>query len=67
MEDNSQTLTNKPKPSILEIKPVEEVKVEQKPVEEDIQVPEIKEDESIFIQQKKTTTTANYTKKESFK
>ena len=53
MEDNSQTLTSKPKPSILDIKPVEEVKVEQKPVEEDIPVPEIKEDESIFIQQKK--------------
>jgi hypothetical protein len=51
MEDNSQTLNTKAKPSILDIKPVEQV--EQPQVEEDIPVPEIKEDESIFIQQKK--------------
>ncbi len=57
MEDTSQTITKKATPSILDIKQVEDIKPEPKKPEpqlqEDLQIPEIKEDESIFIQQPK--------------
>jgi hypothetical protein len=53
MEDTNNFFNTSQKPSILDVKPVEELEVQQAPKEEDLEIPEINEDDKIFVKQPK--------------
>lgn len=58
MEDTNNHFNTSAKPSILDIKPIEEQPKEviaEAPKEEDLEVPEIKEDDAIFVKPVKKT------------